>query len=124
MRRDEQVFHQQVARFINAAYPGLLWFHAPNGAGNRGVKLGAILKSMGVRAGVPDITIVLPTGHAAFIELKTATGSLSKEQREFRDQAKAAGAFWCMARSLDEVADQLHAWLNPLGWTSKARLAA
>jgi hypothetical protein len=124
MKREEQAFHQQVARYINAAYPGLLWFHSPNSSGNRGARLGGILKSMGVLAGVPDISIVLPNGTAAFIELKAGKGSLSPAQKEFRERAQSHGAFWAQARSIQEIEDQLQKWLQPFGWTAKARIAA
>lgn len=124
MNRPEQIFHQSVATFINAAYPGLLWFHPANSSGNRGPRLGGILKSMGVLAGVPDIVLILPTGLSGFIELKVGKGSLSPAQKSFRDRAKESGALWAEARTLDEVEQTLERWLLPLGWVSKARLAA
>lgn len=124
MNRPEQAFHQSVARFIDAAYPGLLWWHTPNASGNRGPRLGGILKSMGVLAGVPDIVLILPSAIPAFIELKAGKGSLSPAQKSFRDRAKESGALWAEARTLEEVSATLERWLLPLGWVSKARLAA
>lgn len=124
MKRPEQQLQQQVAGYINAAYPGLLWFHPANSSGNRGARLGGILKSMGVLAGVPDIVVILPTGLSAFIELKASKGSLSPTQKAFRDRARETGALWEECRSLEETADLLNRWLQPLGWEPKARLAA
>ena len=124
MKRPEQALQQQVARFINQAAPGLLWWHVPNSSGNRGPKLGGILKSMGVKAGVPDLVFVLPTGRAGFIELKAGTGKLTDSQKDFRDRVTDAGAFWAEARSVAEVEDILHRWLTPFGWKLQARVSA
>lgn len=124
VQRAEQAFQQQVASYLDHVVPGLLWWHVPNGAGNRGVRLGGILKSMGVKAGVPDIAMVLPMGRAAFIELKTPKGSLSADQKAFRDRAVAINAFWAEARSLADVEAILERWLTPFGWTLKARISA
>lgn len=124
MLRLEQELQQSAVAFITAAYPDLLFFHTPNSSGNRGARLGGILKSMGVKPGVPDIFILLPTGHAAFVELKASKGSLSPAQKAFRDQAQAFGALWAECRSLTEIADTLDRWLTPLGWIAKARIAA
>jgi len=124
VKRPEQALQQQVARFINQAAPGLLWWHVPNSSGNRGPKLGGILKSMGVKAGVPDLVFVLPTGRAGFIELKAGTGKLTDSQKDFRDRVTDAGAFWAEARSVAEVEDILHRWLTPFGWKLQARVSA
>lgn len=124
MKRPEQAFHQSVASYINAAYPALLWWHTPNASGNRGPRLGGILKSMGVLAGTPDIALVLPNGTAAFVELKASKGSLSPAQKTFRDRASAMGALWAEARTLEDLAELLHRWLQPFGWEPKARVSA
>jgi hypothetical protein len=123
VKREEQAFHQAVARFINVAAPGLLWWHTPNASGNRGPRLGGILKSMGVLAGVPDLCIILPTGTAAFIELKAAGGSLSPAQKAFRERCQHWNCLWAEARTLDDVQAILERWLIPLGWKLSARVA-
>lgn len=66
-------------------------------------------KAMGVRRGFPDLMFLFPDGVTRYIELKTATGSLSPEQREFRDRAKPYGV-WALCRSLDEVIAALRSW--------------
>ena len=66
-------------------------------------------KAMGVRRGWPDLSFLFPDGVTRFIELKTATGSLSAEQRDFRDAAKPHGV-WAVCRSVDEVEVQLRLW--------------
>lgn len=124
MKRPEQILQQQVTKFINLATPGLIWWHTPNASGRRSPVAGAILKSMGVRPGVADITILLPTGKAAFIELKAGKGRLAEGQQTFRDDVERLGCQWAEARSLADVEAILHGWLSPLGWTLKARASA
>lgn len=123
MKRPEEALQRQVAAYLNAAYPGLTWWHTANGMGRSRAEAG-ILKAMGVKAGVPDLTIIMPTGSAAFIELKAAKGRLSESQKAFRDGVQACGCFWAECRSLAEVAGTLDAWLGPLGHKAKARIAA
>ncbi|RAK51609.1 VRR-NUC domain-containing protein [Phenylobacterium soli] len=123
-RRPEQDLQLAVARYIDRAYPGLIWWHTPNASGNRGARLGGILKAMGVKAGVPDIVIILPTGQAAFIELKAGKGRLSEPQEAFRDKVRSFACLWAECRSLVEVEGTLEAWLRPLGHHPKARIAA
>lgn len=124
MRRPEQALQQLVASYIDAAYPQLVWWHTPNSSGNRGQRLGGILRAMGVKSGVPDLTLVLPDGRCAFVELKAKRGRLTETQEAFRKRATACDAFWAEARSLEEVADLLERWLLPFGWRPRAQVAA
>lgn len=60
----------------------LKWFHVPNG-GKRNVVVAQKLKAQGVKRGVPDACILIP-GKVIFIELKAEHGTLSPEQKQFR----------------------------------------
>lgn len=121
--KPEHALHLQVVRYLDLAYPGLLWSHFPAGE-RRDAKTGAKLKAMGLKAGWPDFVFVMPNGIAAFLELKATSGRFTPAQKAFRDQAVSHGAWWAEARSLAEVEDILHRWVNPLGWGPKARFAA
>lgn len=70
-------------------------------------------KAMGVRPGFPDLSFVFPDGGTRYIELKSEVGSLSAEQREFRDFTRPHGV-WAVCRSVDEVAAALRGWGAPL----------
>lgn len=54
---------------------------------------GAMLKRMGVKAGVPDLFFFIPANgyHGLWIELKKTNGQISKEQRIFLHDAKSMG---------------------------------
>jgi hypothetical protein len=54
--------------------------------------------------------VVLPGGRAAFLELKSPTGSLSPAQGEVRAACLAAGAVYEVARITDEAIEVLRGW--------------
>lgn len=68
-------------------------------------------KARGVVRGIPDYLFVLPPeGQAAFIELKSATGRLTPEQRVWREYLLRSGAHHAVCRSLDDVCEALASW--------------
>lgn len=77
---------------VRQRYPELaLLFHVPN---ERSDKVQAsILKKMGVKRGVPDLFLPVPTGqyHGLFIEMKTPTGRISDDQLWWIEHLKANG---------------------------------
>jgi len=86
-----------------------MFFAVPNGE-YRSKRTGAKLKAMGVRAGVADFALTLPGGHSAYLELKSDKGRLSPEQRAFREAAEAAGAFYAVASTPEQVQEILAGW--------------
>lgn len=89
----------------------ILVFSVPNG-GSRDIREARNLKAEGLLAGVPDLTIVLPDGRAAFLEIKTPKGVLSKAQQDFRDWALSNDIPWALARNIDDAEDALRSWLG------------
>lgn len=80
---------------IRSRWPELaLLFHIPNG-GTRDAVEGRHLKQQGVRSGVPDLCLPVPSGryHGLFIELKTETGRASVNQKWWIERLEAAGYF-------------------------------
>lgn len=93
-----------------AAITGLLYFAVPNG-GRRAMTTAKTMKATGQKAGITDIILVHPgRGTAFFMEVKTKTGSLFKEQREFRDYCHANNLPWAVVRSRDEAQAVLARW--------------
>ena len=82
-------------------HPSVIWWHTPNG-GLRNPVVAKKLSAMGVRPGIPDLLLDWPDGRLA-IELKSARGRVSKEQKDVGALMEAAGRPWHVARSLDEV---------------------
>lgn len=77
-----------------------LIFSVPNG-GYRN-KIEAIkMKATGLVAGVSDMIIVQPN-RILFVEIKTTTGTQSKEQKEFQCKVESLGFEYYLCRSLDD----------------------
>ena len=55
------------------------------------------------RKGVPDITAVDDEGRMILIEVKSKTGRVSKEQKEFHDKARSMGAKVIIGRCVQDV---------------------
>lgn len=109
MRRDEQAIQRTVFQHL-AARPatGTFAFHVPNG-GARSRTEAAILKGLGVVAGVPDI-IAVRDGRMFALELKAPGGTTSADQDAAQAALHAAGATVATATGLDEALAQLEAW--------------
>ena len=90
-----------------------LLFAVPNG-GRRDARTGAILKAEGVHAGVADMILFVPNTcyHALCIEMKTATGSQSKLQKEWQAAVEAMDYKYVVCRSLDDFMREVTDYLN------------
>lgn len=76
-----------------ARYPALRnLFAIPNG-GDRHPVVAAKMKGEGVKSGVPDYFLAVPVpGHAGlFLELKSATGYASREQKHWVERLRDSG---------------------------------
>ena len=78
----------------------------PNGE-KRHIRVASRLKEEGVRRGTPDIFICLPEGRIAWLEMKAAKGSLSPDQKAFREKVEALGHHYGVAKSVTEAIEYL-----------------
>jgi len=125
MNRPEQDLQKAVVRTLRVCLqppPEGPFIFAPDPGvqmgGQHAARIGGIRKSMGVRAGVPDLMFVW-RGKAIGIELKRADGRLTKEQKEAHADLTLAGAVVTTARSVDEVLE----FLTTLGMPIRGRVA-
>lgn len=110
-RMQEQALHKSVAQLFAAILtPATFATTFPAGGGGR--VRGAILKSMGLRAGVPDWLLV-HDGRAYFIELKGPEGTVSKDQTACHLDLEDAGSKVYVCRSLNDVVAALERWGIP-----------
>jgi len=65
-----------------------------------------------VRRGWPDISLVLPNGRAAFMEVKSHTGRLRPDQAVMIQKLREASAYVAVVRSLDDAIFELNGWLE------------
>jgi len=96
--------------------PGVFAFHPANGGYRKPVEA-AILKSMGVVAGVPDI-IAIHEGRCYALEIKAPGGRPTEIQLATIAALEAAGAFTAIAEGLDAALRVLEGWRLLLGRSS------
>lgn len=116
MNREEQAIQRTLVEAC-AYLPTLrdAIYHVPNG-GKRSKVEAAILKGMGVRAGVSDLVIPVPILHrplagnetvGLYIELKAKGGRLTADQRAWLDQMRELGHEVHVIDSVDDGVDLL-----------------
>jgi len=81
----------------------LCLFHVPNGM-NIDARQGAKFKAQGVISGVPDLVFVW-AGKTHYIEVKTPTGYLSKNQKALHAKWSEQGIDVKVFRSSEEIVD-------------------
>lgn len=114
MQHLEQITHEAIVGHLRLRQRAdVMWWHCASGE-RRDKRAAARLKRMGVRPGVPDITGLIPViGQPPLffaIEVKSATGRLSKPQREFIDSVNALGGVAAVVSSVDEGVRFLEEW--------------
>lgn len=108
--RPEQAIQTAVfAHFKQRGAPGVFAFHPANGGWRTAVE-GAILASMGVVPGTPDV-VAIKDGQAFCLELKADNGRVTDIQTETHERLRAAGAVVAVCHGLNEA---LH-WLEMHG---------
>ena len=102
---EEQVKLFTWARLQSAKHPQLtMMFAIPNG-GQRNIVTATKLKAEEVKSGVPDIFLAYPSSHShgLFIEMKSAKGKVSENQREWIAGLSAHGYMCAVCYSFDEA---------------------
>src|ERR1700730_12198572 len=107
--RPEQIIQRAVFNHLRLrAVPGCFYFHCPNGGYRKPIEA-AIMKGLGVKAGVPDV-VAIHKGRCYAIELKAEGGRATPKQLEAIAAMEAAGAYCCIAEGLDRALATLEAW--------------
>jgi hypothetical protein len=108
-RRPEQAIQRAVFQHIRArGVPGLVAIHVGNGGYRKPVEA-AIMKRLGVTAGVPDI--LLWYDHKSFaLEIKSGSGRLSEHQIEMLSRLENAGVSTAVCHGLDASIKCLEGW--------------
>ena len=90
-----------------------LLHHSPNG-GKRNAIEAAKFKAMGVRAGFPDLFLYIARHgfHGLAIELKTAKGRQSEQQKYYQYMLEEQGYRYKVVRSLDEFRNVINEYMS------------
>lgn len=111
MRPEDELQKAVVAEIRARKFPGVVFWHTPNGATlggqNKFAQLNK-LKSMGWRNGVSDL-FFFHRKEAFVLELKVK-GTASEDQLEFISDMEREGAFCCVAIGLYQALACLEAW--------------
>jgi hypothetical protein len=101
----EESMHKTVIEWVNL-HPMLkgLVLHFPN-EGRRTMRFGRLLKTMGMRAGVLDLFVMMGRHgyYGAWIELKSKNGLLSTVQKLFIKDAEAQNYFTTVCFSIEDA---------------------
>lgn len=112
MAKPEQQIHNAVVDFLSLALPAdVPWTSFPAGGGGR--VRGAQLKRAGLKAGWPDIQILID-GLYCGIELKAPGKYAEPHQRVIHETIKQCGGRVAVCRSVEEVEGTLRGWGIPL----------
>ena len=105
MRHKEESLQAACVKWFDLQYPKLRLrlHHSPNG-GKRNLIEAARFKAMGVRAGFPDLILLVPKGQCPFlgIELKASKGRQSEAQKAYQEEFERMGAKYVVIRSVEE----------------------
>jgi len=107
-RPEQQIQRAVIEHLRRRGEPGAFAFHPANGGARRPIEA-AILKSLGVIAGVPDV-IVIHDGRCYGLELKADGGRVTAVQAQCHEAMRAAGAVVGVACGIDAALAQLVAW--------------
>ena len=107
-RPEDQIQRAVFQHLAVRAATGVFAFHPPNGGWRSRVEA-AILKGLGVVAGVPDV-IAIHNGRVFAMELKAPGGRATDKQLEAIAAMREAGAFVALAEGLDRALACLEAW--------------
>ena len=90
-----------------------LFFAVPNG-GARSKMTAAKLKAEGVKRGVADLLLIVPSGTYYYlaIEMKTSTGTQSDSQKEFQKSVDIVGGKYVVCRSLEQFIHAVQSYMN------------
>lgn len=93
----QQVYLFQWAESARGQYPQLQFLYATPNGGMRNIVVATRLKREGVKRGVPDVFLPVPTAqyHGLYIEMKFGKNKMSPEQLVFKAYCEKVG--YCFA---------------------------
>lgn len=102
-------------RWFDIQYPKLshLLFHIPNG-GSRNIIEAVKFKRMGVRRGVADLFLSIPSKnyHGLYIEMKSQVGEQSDAQERFERDVRQMGYAYILCNNIDHFIRIIQEYLS------------
>ena len=116
----EREIHRGIVNYLTAVLPsGSVLHHSPN-EGKHRVQYRMLQKSLGMRAGWPDLELFVQRTwwqadqpwSAIMLEVKTAKGRLSANQKAVHLELRKAGCRVGLVRSIDDTRDFLQQFIE------------
>ena len=104
---------EQIAVIEYCDVYGIPIYHIAN-EGKRTYYTGNLLRKAGMRKGVPDLCIPLPRGkyHGFYIEMKSKSGKVTKEQTRWLKLLKNNGYATAICHGADEAINKIAAYMR------------
>lgn len=109
---------EELFKWLRVQHPEAykLTFHPPNG-GKRHPSVANKLKRQGVKAGVPDIFVMMPKGdyHGLMIEFKAsppAKTEVSDKQKEWLSRLENQGYLATVCRGIEAAQNEINNYMN------------
>lgn len=102
---DEQVALFQWAEWMTTQYPRLKWMYAVPNAAKRSHQLASYMKAEGMKAGVPDVCVPIPTAThpGLYIEMKFGSNKPTIHQKEWLEYLESVGYATAVCYSFDDA---------------------
>ena len=116
LEKSEAKIQQEIGNwFINNyglkhSEPKRIIFAIANG-GKRDLREAKSLKLQHVKAGIPDMQIILENGRVVWVEVKTEKGVLSAVQKLVMQDIEDLGHHYLVVRSLEDFKNQIKKYL-------------
>ena len=104
-KRPEEVLQAEIIRWYRSRYPQpnpMYYLLVSNDNNAISAQQGMKAKAQGRVPGVADLTFYKPGGQPILIELKTATGRQSPDQKQWQKAVEDAGYRYVVVRSVEE----------------------
>lgn len=101
--RPEEYLQAAIVRYYRMQYPDRYEMLFSNHNNANSAQQGEKAKAQGRVAGVADLTYLQPNGKVVFIEVKTATGKQSPEQKKWQKLVEENGYRYEIVRSIDDA---------------------
>lgn len=113
MRHPEADSQQQVVATLRNYFPNVLFTASTQEYVKSPIQAGR-QKRMGYNRGTPDIQIFEPRGiyHGLFVEMKSKTGEVSDQQKDFIFKLKERGYYVAVCYSTQEALDTIKTYLE------------
>lgn len=106
----EDLVQRQILDWLASTRPDIFAAHIPNG-GHTSWRAAHLMR-VGMVKGMPDLILIGARGQVGFMEIKTESGSLRKEQRSLQKLLTARSLPHAVVRSPKECDQALRSW----GW--------